>query len=100
MCVCGCEKECFWLGGGKEKVHLRSLSNAQKKPTGNHAAEILNKSRTGGYNGPDEHPAAHVDAGFDARDEHVGGDLHEDVADEETAFAISVHRLPFFFFSL
>lgn len=87
------------LGGGGKESNLRRLSNPQKKPTRNHTPEILHQRRTRRYNGPDEHPAAHVDARFDARDEHVGRDLHEDVADEETVFGTSMSLFFFLLFS-
>jgi hypothetical protein len=61
----------------------RRLSDTKKEPTRNQPTKILHQRRTTTHNRPDEHPRAHVDARLDARDEHVAGDLHEDVADEE-----------------
>lgn len=67
----------------KRWVSYRRFSNSQEKSARNQATEVLDECGAGGYDGPDQHPRAHVDAGFDPGDEHIGGDLHEDVADEE-----------------
>lgn len=69
-------------GAGKE----RGLDEAQKEAHNDHAGEILHDARQGGDEAPDEHDGAEVQRRpRDAVDEHVGGDLHEDVADVENA---------------
>ena len=53
-----------------------SLGNSQEESTCDQPPKALNKRRTSAHNSPNQHPCAHVDARLDARDEHVGRDLH------------------------
>jgi hypothetical protein len=62
----------------------RRLSDTEEESAGYKTAKVGDESSTSRHDGPDKHPGAHVDARLDAGDEHVTGNLHEDIADEET----------------
>jgi hypothetical protein len=71
-----------------EKTNIKgALGYPQEKATSNEPAEVLNERRTRRDDGPDQHPGTHVPGRPDFGDQHVGGDLHQHVADEQDADA-------------
>lgn len=62
---------------------IRCFHNSQKKSREKQPHEVCRKGCEAGDDGPEEHAGGHVVGGSKAGDEHVGGDLAEDVADEE-----------------
>lgn len=62
---------------------IRCFHDSQKKSREKQPDKITRKGCETGDDGPEEHAGGHVVGRAQARDEHVGGDLAENVADEE-----------------
>lgn len=63
----------------------RSLSDTQEESASHEAAIVLNEGCASRHYSPDQHPRTHVYAGLNSSDQHVRGDLHQNVTNEETA---------------
>lgn len=62
---------------------IRCFHDSQKESREKQPHEVCRKCGEARDDGPEEHAGGHVVGGPEAGDEHVGGDLAEDVADEE-----------------
>lgn len=62
---------------------IRCFHDSQKKSRKKQPDKVLRKCGEARDDGPEEHAGGHVVGGPQAGDEHVGGDLAENVADEE-----------------
>lgn len=62
---------------------IRCLHDSQKEPREKQPHKVCRKGCEPRNDGPEEHAGGHVVGRAQAGDEHVGGDLAEDVADEE-----------------
>jgi hypothetical protein len=73
----------------------RCLGETQQEPANNEACVRFHEGGACADNGPNEHAHAHIDARPNSSDQHVAGNLHQNVSNEEDGYCrVEISPLP------